>query len=698
MTKDNYSNYTGKEKSAGTLKIYLFLGFMAAVIFASMFYILFTGRNMTAVNSTLIDAAMEIQLEATKGHLWFEEIISGDRNESIENVYKYIDKSKWYATAMLDGGENEEGKFRPLKDDHLREKIQLVRDQIDEFRKITDQRWESKDTAGIGSEIDQKYDSVFMGLTQSTDEVETELQVFVARQLKSFQITQSLLIGLCAAVFVIVGVILRNLYLEQFRDKTQLISLNQQLDASNQQLRANQQQLDASNQQLRAANQQLDASNQQLRANEQQLRAANQQLDASNQQLQASNQQMDSANQQLRSNEQALKASEQKYHDLAESLKSSEDFLNATNQTAKVGGWEFDTETYNLRMTQQINRIYEIPLDSKLTLEEAFGFVHPQDRQLLEGAINHSIESGEPYDLEFRIITANGKEIWANGRGIPEFVNGKAVKMSGTFQDITDRKNAEAERDELVRSLAAKNDELQSIVYISSHDLKSPLVNINGFGGALAESCQQITRFIDKLKIDEDLKKEILPVVNEDIPESLSFIRSSSNRMSKLIDGLLRVSRIGTCDVKFKAVDMNRVISQIDDNIKFKADSLSAEIVYGDLPACKGNEDQVTQLFANLIDNALKYLDPDRSGLINISGHKKEGKSYYYIEDNGIGIAEAHLNKIFSIFHRLDPEGPVEGEGLGLTIVRRIIDRHNGDITVESKEDSGTKFTVILPR
>ena len=695
MKEDVFQNQL-KEKPSVILKMYLLLGIVTAVLIGCMVFILFTGRHINTVNTRLIDAVKGIEVEAAKGHLWFEEIITGDLNESIETVYEHLDKAKWYAAAMLEGDESAEGKFYPLKEAHLREQIQLILSEIEQFRELTEKRWQMRGEAGVGSDIDEKFDAVFRELIQLADKVESELQNLIRSDYKNFQITQYFLIALCLIVFIIIGLQFRNLFLEQYRNNSQLISLNQQLDAANQQLGANEQQLKAANQQLDAANQQLKASNQQLDASNQQLRANEQQLKAANQQLAAYNQQLDAANQQLHENQEQLKTGKEKYRQLSKDLLVSEQFLKATNETAKVGGWEIDMESNEVKLSEEIKIIYELPPDAEPTLEESIDFVHPEDRPLLENAINHSVETGEPYDIEFRVITAGGNEIWGNGRGKP-VKNGETVKMNGTFQDITKRKKAELERDELIRALAARNDELQSIVYISSHDLRSPLVNINGFSGALAESCKKIARFLDEVEIDEEVKKEILPVIKEDIPESLGFIRSSSERMSKLIDGLLRVSRIGTSELEFKKINMNNLISQITDTFKFKADSVDATITFEKLPDCTGDENQVTQIFANIIDNAVKYLDPEREGVVKISGYRKGGKSYYHIEDNGIGIAEDHLNKIFGIFHRLDPEGPVDGEGLGLTIVKRIIDRHNGEIRVESEEGKGTKFIVRLP-
>ena len=116
-----------------------------------------------------------------------------------------------------------------------------------------------------------------------------------------------------------------------------------------------------------------------------------------------------------------------------------------------------------------------------------------------------------------------------------------------------------------------------------------------------------------------------------------------------------------------------------------------------DLPDCIGDNNQTTQVFTNLIDNALKYLSPKRRGRIKITGKTENNNSVYCIEDNGIGIREDYYGKIFEIYHRLNPRTSTEGDGLGLTIVRRILDRHEGKIWVESEPDKGTKFFVEIP-
>ena len=114
------------------------------------------------------------------------------------------------------------------------------------------------------------------------------------------------------------------------------------------------------------------------------------------------------------------------------------------------------------------------------------------------------------------------------------------------------------------------------------------------------------------------------------------------------------------------------------------------------MPECKGDRVQINQVFSNLVDNAIKYLEEKQPGSIKISGYKENGHSVYCVEDNGIGIAHKHQEKIFNMFHQLKP-GRREGEGLGLTIALRIVDLHRGKIWVESKPGSGSRFFVSLP-
>ena len=241
-------------------------------------------------------------------------------------------------------------------------------------------------------------------------------------------------------------------------------------------------------------------------------------------------------------------------------------------------------------------------------------------------------------------------------------------------------------------------EELQDIIYISSHDLRSPLINIDGFSGSLANNCKQLQKLLANEKICDDKKNEVFKLLDEIIPEDLLFIAEGTKKMKVLIDGLLRVSRIGHVEVKMENLDMNKIIEKIIANFSYKTKKTGTSIILqNELPVCYGDSSQIDQLFSNLIDNAIKYLDPKRKGRIQISGCLENEQCHYCVKDNGIGIDKNHQKRIFEVYHRLDPNDNTGGEGLGLTIIKRILARHNGTISLESVPGEGTEFLVSLP-
>ncbi len=165
-------------------------------IVCAMFYTFYIWLNMAERYAPLVDAAMEIKLEATTAHLWFEEIISGDPYINIEGVWGHLDQAEWYARAMLEGGENEEGKYVPLEAPALRHKIEEVLKGIGTFRAIAHKRWALQSQSGVGSNIDQLFDSTFDDFLISADNVETVLQRTMENQFQQFRVVQALLIAL----------------------------------------------------------------------------------------------------------------------------------------------------------------------------------------------------------------------------------------------------------------------------------------------------------------------------------------------------------------------------------------------------------------------------------------------------------------------------------------------------------------------
>jgi PAS domain-containing protein len=266
------------------------------------------------------------------------------------------------------------------------------------------------------------------------------------------------------------------------------------------------------------------------------------------------------------------------------------------------------------------------------------------------------------------------------------------------FFDTSDMKRAEAERERLLSEVERKNKELESIVYVASHDLRSPLVNIQGFGTRLEKDCAQLASLARAAaRGDEDALGSALAIAQERIPRSLEFIRASGIKMDKLISGLLNLSRVGRAEILAESLDMNRIVAEIAASVAFQLEKAGAAIEAGLLPPCLGDGEQIARAFANLIDNAIKYRSKERPLRIRISGSRAGNEVEYVVEDNGIGIAPEHQEKVWEMFYRLDPGDGVGGDGLGLSLVRRIVDRHKGRAGVESALGEGCRFKITLP-
>jgi PAS domain S-box-containing protein len=268
--------------------------------------------------------------------------------------------------------------------------------------------------------------------------------------------------------------------------------------------------------------------------------------------------------------------------------------------------------------------------------------------------------------------------------------------MEGMWH-LIERIYAEQAREKLMKELQAKNEELEGIVFVASHDLRSPLINIQGFAGELQKSCRELTVLLGRESLSETNSRAVRRILDEDIPESLNFISAGTGKMDTLVKGLLRLARIGITQLHIEPVDMNRLMATILKTVQYQTREYDIEIRADNLPPCLGDWVQLNQVFSNLIDNSIKYRHPGRKSVIEIIAIGLDNRVRYAVCDNGIGVAPEHNKKIFEIFHRLNPAGPVKGEGLGLTIVQRILDRLDGKIDVESSPDKGATFIVELP-
>lgn len=240
-------------------------------------------------------------------------------------------------------------------------------------------------------------------------------------------------------------------------------------------------------------------------------------------------------------------------------------------------------------------------------------------------------------------------------------------------------------------------EDMETLMHVISHDLRAPIVTIQGFCQELTMACDRLKTLFEEEALSDTVRDHINPLVTQDIPEAVRFIRAGADSVNTVTSGILRLIRLGQINIQWERLDVNRLMMGIVSSMEFQLKKKGVVLQIEDLPDCMGDEVLVTQVFANLIDNAQKYLEPSRSGEITISGKIVNGRAAYAITDNGIGIPSEQHATIFRLFNRLSPlQG--KGEGLGLAIVQRIIDRHQGQIEVESVPGNGTTFHVFLPR
>lgn len=255
---------------------------------------------------------------------------------------------------------------------------------------------------------------------------------------------------------------------------------------------------------------------------------------------------------------------------------------------------------------------------------------------------------------------------------------GKALYYEGTVEDITPRKQAEVEREQLISDLEAKNTELERFTYTVSHDLKSPLVTINGFLGYLEQDAASGNK--------ERLKKDI------------QRIQDAVHKMQRLLNELLELSRIGRIMNTPQNIPFNELINEALEIVQGRLSERHIQVkIQPNLPSIFGDKPRLVEVLQNLIDNAAKYMGPQPEPLIEI-GHQNEqdGKPVFFVRDNGIGIAPEYHERVFGLFNKLDPES--EGTGIGLTLVKRIIEVHGGRIWVSSDVGKGSTFYFTLPK
>ena len=367
--------------------------------------------------------------------------------------------------------------------------------------------------------------------------------------------------------------------------------------------------------------------------------------------------------------EQELRLSEERYR-LVSSVISDYTFANIQNENGDIvlnwvaGAFEqisgYTVEEFNAR-GGWVSTVYPDDLE--------------QDEHDME-----TLRNNQQIVSEIRTIHKDGTIRWVKSYAHPVWDEEKnqLVGIYGAVQDITERKRIETEREKLINELEAKNAELEQFTYTVSHDLKAPIITIKGFLGFLSEDVLKGNK--DRLEVD------------------IRRISEAADKMHGLLNDLLELSRIGRLMNDPEPVDFHELVVDAEKILQSHLHKNDVKIlVNGQLPPVHGDRQRLLEVAQNLLDNAIKFLGDQERPAIEIGQYDqaKDGFVTLYVRDNGIGIAPQFHERIFGLFNRLDPK--VEGTGVGLALVKRIIEFHGGKIWVESEVGKGATFCFSLP-
>jgi len=370
--------------------------------------------------------------------------------------------------------------------------------------------------------------------------------------------------------------------------------------------------------------------------------------------------------------------------DAQEALRASEERLRLAVELAEMGTWIWNMETDTISWSDQFHSIFGLTSNEAMTFDVMFGAVHPDDRAVLEQNLRNTLTLHVPYDIEFRVVWSDSTVRWIASRGgVRRSPEGVALAMQGTVVDITGRKAAQEaarQREALERTaleLTRSNDDLQQFAYVAAHDLQEPLRMVSSYTQLLAN------RYKGQLDADADTYIE--------------FAVDGAHRMQHLIEDLLAYCQVGTAGHNLRETSTEDALARALINLRGAIDESGGAVTHDPLPTLVADPAQLTQLFQNIVGNAIKYRGA-APPCVHVSANKSaEGEWIFSMRDNGLGIDPRYFEKIFLMFQRLHGRSEFSGTGIGLSLCKKIAERHQGRMWVESGPGAGSTFYLALP-
>lgn len=343
-----------------------------------------------------------------------------------------------------------------------------------------------------------------------------------------------------------------------------------------------------------------------------------------------------------------------------------------------------DEPYHSLYISPQVEKILGVQAEAWLADPEIWHQgLHPEDCDQVRAQLAHSRNSGEPFRTEYRFLASDGRLVWLRDEAaVIRDANGRPLLLQGIMVDITGLKMAQEAVKVYMLQLERSNRELQDFAYIASHDLQEPLRKIQAFG--------------------ERLASKFAPSLDQEGLDYLERMRNSAARMQSLVNDLLIYSRVTTKAKPFAPVDLQQVLTDVIGDLEERIRETGGHVEASNLPVLSADRTQMYQLFQNLIGNALKFHREGTPPVVKVTGAFVQETPYrkmfeICVKDNGIGFDEKYSERIFLPFQRLHGRDKYSGSGIGLSICRKIVERHNGSLVARSKPGEGTTFLFTLP-
>jgi PAS domain S-box-containing protein len=367
-----------------------------------------------------------------------------------------------------------------------------------------------------------------------------------------------------------------------------------------------------------------------------------------------------------------------------DALRASEEWHRMAVEVTEMGTWVWNLISHEITWSAQFRKMFGFSLDGVLTYEAMMKTVHPEDRKYLEVSIWRSFETGDPYDVEHRIVWPDGSQHWIASRGRVQCnAEGVPEGMQGTILDVTERKAGQdsiRERPGLDRTAAElmrSNADLQQFAYVAAHDLQEPLRMVSSYTQLLGN------RYKGRLDAQAD--------------EFIVLAVDGAQRMQLLISDLLAYCQVGTSGQKLRETSAADALRLAVENLQGAIKESGGVVTCDALPTLLADPAQLTQLFQNLVGNALKYRGADPP-CVHVSAKRNRARDWVFaVRDNGLGIEPRHFARIFLMFQRLHARDAFSGTGIGLSLCRKIVERHGGRIWIKSKPNEGSTFYVAFP-